>query len=364
MTQGAAPRRVLMTADAVGGVWTYAIELAAGLAGHGVEVLLAVQGPAPTSDRRAEAEALGNVRLVHLEQPLEWQDRRGLAVSGAQAALLDLAAGFGADLVHINGYREAAFGFTAPVVLVAHSCVRSWWWACRGSEPPAEWAAYRRGVEAGLASADAVVAPSAPYLAELRRLYAPLPEARVIANGCEARPIADRRRPFILAAGRLRDEGKNVALLVRAAAGLPWPVLLAGDALDGGEHANVRHLGRIPREQLRALMAEAEIVCAPARYEPFGYVALEAASAGAALALGNIPSARELWGEVARLVPPDDPEALAGTLHDLIGDATLRLTLQRAARARARHFTRERMTRAYLDLYGELIARGTKERAA
>ena len=41
------PTRLLMTADAVGGVWTYALDLAAGLAPFGVETTLAVLGPAP-----------------------------------------------------------------------------------------------------------------------------------------------------------------------------------------------------------------------------------------------------------------------------------------------------------------------------
>ena len=38
------PRKVLMTADTVGGVWTYAVELARGLADRGVEVALATMG--------------------------------------------------------------------------------------------------------------------------------------------------------------------------------------------------------------------------------------------------------------------------------------------------------------------------------
>jgi hypothetical protein len=37
-------KKVLMTADTVGGVWTYALELAAGLGEHGVEVAIATMG--------------------------------------------------------------------------------------------------------------------------------------------------------------------------------------------------------------------------------------------------------------------------------------------------------------------------------
>ena len=41
------PRCVLMTADAVGGVWTYALDLARGLSAQGVQVSLALLGPEP-----------------------------------------------------------------------------------------------------------------------------------------------------------------------------------------------------------------------------------------------------------------------------------------------------------------------------
>ena len=45
--------RVLLTADAVGGVWSYALDLACGLGVHGVETILALTGPAPSADQRA-----------------------------------------------------------------------------------------------------------------------------------------------------------------------------------------------------------------------------------------------------------------------------------------------------------------------
>ena len=41
-------RRILMTADTIGGVWSYALELAQGLVRHGVEVALATMGRVPS----------------------------------------------------------------------------------------------------------------------------------------------------------------------------------------------------------------------------------------------------------------------------------------------------------------------------
>ena len=67
---------VLMTADAVGGVWQYAVDLAGGLRAHGVETTLAVLGPMPSADQQHRAEASG-VRLIPTGLPLDWiADRR------------------------------------------------------------------------------------------------------------------------------------------------------------------------------------------------------------------------------------------------------------------------------------------------
>src|SRR5688572_17464329 len=65
--------RVLMTADAVGGVWRYSLDLARGLRERGVHVTLAVLGPAPSQAQRREAMSLG-VPIVDSPYRLEWMD--------------------------------------------------------------------------------------------------------------------------------------------------------------------------------------------------------------------------------------------------------------------------------------------------
>lgn len=349
-------RRVLMTADAVGGVWTFALELARGLAAEGAEVLLAVVGPGPDADQRREAKAVPGLALAETGLPLEWQDRAGPLTPAGAAALRRLERAFRPDLVHANGFREAAAGFAAPVVLTAHSCVATWWRACRGGPLPEEWDSYARGVRGGLAAAAAVAAPTEAFLREFAQAWGPLPPARVVRNGLDLPAnAAARRRPFVLAAGRSWDEAKNVAALAAAAPKLPWPVLVAGEppprVLEG-----VRCLGRLPRPELRKLLAEAAVFAAPARYEPFGLAILEAAAAGCALVLGQVPSLVELWGDAARFVPPDDPAALRGTLLDLAGDAETLRRLGAAAEARARAHGRAAMVAGYRALYAEVLA--------
>ena len=50
------PTRVLMTVDAVGGVWRYALDLAGALAAQGCAIFLAGLGPEPSAGQRREAE--------------------------------------------------------------------------------------------------------------------------------------------------------------------------------------------------------------------------------------------------------------------------------------------------------------------
>ncbi len=356
------PRRVMLTADAVGGVWTHALELARGLGGRGVEVLLAVLGPAPGEARLAEAAAVPGLTLAATGLGLEWDDKAGPLAREGRRALLGLEQEFRPDVVHANGYREAAAGFAAPVLVGAHSCVRTWWRACRGGEPPAgEWGAYARGVREGLAAAGLLVAPTQAFLEEFRGAWGGrLPPARVVPNGLDLPSVSDvTKRPFVLAAGRLWDEAKGVAALAEAARRLPWPVLVAGDGPAG---EGLRHLGHLPPGELRALMAEAAIFAAPARYEPFGLAVLEAAASGCALVLGDVPTLRELWDGTARFVSRNEPgDTLTGALLDLTGDEAERERLGAAARERARAFTRGRMVEGYLAAYADLLARAPGE---
>jgi glycosyltransferase involved in cell wall biosynthesis len=103
-------------------------------------------------------------------------------------------------------------------------------------------------------------------------------------------------------------------------------------------------------------MAQASIYALPARYEPFGQTALEAALSGCALVLGDVPSLREVWGAAALYVPPDDHAALQTALLQLIGDEVLRRRMAAKAKARALRFTPARMVDAYLSAYSGLVA--------
>ena len=114
MKSAPVPKRILMTADTVGGVWTYALELAKALEKYGTEVLLATMGAPVTRGQRREAAQLANVRIFKSAYKLEWMDDPWLDVAASGDWLLELEQRFHPDLVHLNGYAHAILPWRAP----------------------------------------------------------------------------------------------------------------------------------------------------------------------------------------------------------------------------------------------------------
>jgi len=343
-----------MTADAVGGVWTYALDLVRALRAHDVEVVLATLGPRPDEAQRGEARAAGVAELRESDLRLEWMDDPWDDVEASGEWLAALAREEGADAVHLNSFAPGAAESTRPVVLVGHSCVCSWWRAVHEEEAPPAWRRYRAAVREALVAADAVVAPTRAMLAALEREYG-VDGGLVIHNGSPAPPVEHAaKEPFVAGAGRLWDEAKSLATLDAAARGLPWPVVVAGD-VGGRGPAHARALGRLSRTQIALVLRRAAVFAHPALYEPFGLAPLEAARAGCALVLGSIPSLREVWGEAALYVDPRDPGALRSALAALVEDDRLRAEMAGRARARSGRYSLDRMAREYARLYARLV---------
>ncbi|MDB4969001.1 MAG: glycosyl transferase family 1 [Myxococcales bacterium] len=356
----AEPRRLLMTCDTVGGVWCYALELARALAPSGVEVVLAAMGGPLSRAQSEEAARAPNVALFARVCKLEWMEEPWADVAAAGEWLLRVAEYVCPDVVHLNDYAHGALPWPAPVMMVGHSDVLSWFRAVRAEEAPPSWDRYRAAVGRGLRAADQVVAPTAAMLSSLAADYGPLRRATVIANARDAASfLPGEKEPMVLAAGRLWDDAKNLAALDAAAARVCWPVVVAGatEHPDGGvrEGRHVGTLGVRTADELAALYAAAAIYALPAKYEPFGLSVLEAALAGCALVLGDIPSLRESWDGVAIFVPPDDSGALADAIERLAASPAIRAQAAGAARRRALAFAPARMAAAYLEGYRALV---------
>jgi glycosyltransferase involved in cell wall biosynthesis len=345
-----------MTCDTVGGVWTFALELAQGFAASGIEVLLASLGGMPSPEQRASALRIPNVCLVSSDFKLEWMENPWNDVAASRHWLARLARAFSPDLVHLNSYGHGDVAFDCPVILTAHSCVLSWWEAVRGAPTPPEWCTYRDAVTNALNSAAAVTTPSRSMAAALKKHYS-FDETKlcVIYNGrLPGRFRNGAKEPFVLAAGRLWDEAKNVRSLAEITPSLSWPVYFAGEGRVDGRRA----LGRLSGEEMAGWYSRAAIYAHPALYEPFGLSVLEAALSGCALVLGDIASLREIWDGAAVFVKPGDRESLRAEIQSLIDTEILRLEGARRSYERAQVFTAPRTTRSYLDLYRAVAASG------
>ena len=109
--------------------------------------------------------------------------------------------------------------------------------------------------------------------------------------------VADAVRLQVLLGG----EGRERAALERQAAGLP--VAFAGF-----------------QSAPRALLASADLFALPSRVEALPLVLVEAVSAGLPAVATDVGDVREALGEVAVVVPPEDPGALATALGHLLHD--------------------------------------------
>jgi len=170
----------------------------------------------------------------------------------------------------------------------------------------------------------------------------PLPAEQLAALGLD--------RPYLLFVGN-QEPRKNLPVLLAAFAAVcaaepDGPLLaLAGPAgwgtppeIPDVARRRVVRLGYLEQEPLQATVAAARALVFPSRYEGFGLPPLEAFAAGVPVVASDIPPVRETVGqdpELARLVPPDDVDALAEALAaDWACDEPARRQRRRALAAR------------------------------
>ena len=178
------------------------------------------------------------------------------ALAEAGAWLKRLESHFRPEVIHLNGYTHATSPWNAPVVVVAHSCVSSWWLGVHG-ECPGWVKGYRDRVMAELKPPMQSSRLLLPYSKRCGRFTRRLKRSAVIHNFTNLEIPFAEKQPVVLAAGRLWDRAKNLAVLDRISPIAGWQIQVAGDA-DGpdgsvyrSEHIQV--LGRLSREQMAQL---------------------------------------------------------------------------------------------------------------
>ncbi|RDJ03825.1 glycosyltransferase [Rhizobium grahamii] len=362
-----AQQRMMMTLDAVGGVWRYAMDLAVGLRREAIHTCFVGLGPPPTGQQRDEALSIGD--LDWLDEPLDWMVAGEGALTTVPSTIAALATQRRVDLLHLNLPSQAArLDLAMPVVAVSHSCVVTWFAAVRASAVPVDWRWQQALNARGFKRADAVVAPSSSHAAMLEAAYGPVENLTVIYNASAVPLIAGRKEEFAFAAGRWWDEGKNGAVLNAAAAQMACPLLTVGaDRGPNGQGVTMTHTrnyGALPHADAMALMRRAAIVVSPSLYEPFGLAPLEAARCGAALVLADIPTYRELWDGAAVFAEPHRPAAFSKAVNRLLLDVGLRGRLVRTAQERAQRLTVDVQASSMARLYSNLLERKRASSAA
>lgn len=363
MADLAGRRLALVLGSSTGGVGAHVASLLPGLLARGA--VLTVLGPATTDElfgfRRAGV-VFTPVEIAVGPRPV--QDAR------AAVALRRLTRG--ADLVHAHGFRAGLLAGLVrpagmPAVLTLHNAVLATG-PRRVILGRLEWLAVRR--------ADVVLAASADLAVRARALGArdvrfapvaapPLPAAVRTVEAVRAE-VGAEARPLLLAVGRLHPQkGFDVLLdaTLRLAVRQPPPLtVIAGDgpleaelaARISATGAPVRLLGR--RTDVADLLASADVVVLPSRWEARALVAQETLRAGrplVATAVGGLP---ELLGDAALLVPPEDPGALAAAVASLLDDPTRATALAQRGRLRAAHFPdAAAMVDSLAAMYAELL---------
>lgn len=349
--------KLLMTADAVGGVWTYAADLAEALVPHGVETVIAVLGPAPSAAQRTALGRVEGVEVVETGLALDWLADGPAPVRSAGDAMRRLADDLGADLVHLNSPTLAAgTRYGAPVIVAAHGCVATWWDAAHGAALPPEFAWHEAMTRDGLVAADAVVAPSRSYAATVARRYGLACTPNAVLNGRTPLPIGGAApASWAFTAGRLWDRVKNTALLDRVAARVPIRAAGPTTAPHGETVAaeNLQLLGTLDPAALAQELASRPVFVSAASFEPFGLAVLEAAQARCPLVLADIDTFRELWSDAA--IFARDEDAFAAAIEMLLADPAEHYAWGERARRRAAHYTPAATAAAMAQLYANLL---------
>jgi glycogen synthase len=353
---------ILMTSDTVGGVWRYSTQLIESLASNDVRFTLVTMGAPASLEQKKEILKLKNVTLLDSKYKLEWMDDPWEDIDRSGQWILELEKILKPDIIHLNSYSHGVLEFKAPVVIVGHSCVYSWWNAVKKEAPPKKYLEYYIRVKKGLANVEYVVAPSYSMMDSLNSHYGSFKKQIVIPNGLNPSSfMRSKKSNYILSMGRIWDEAKNVGILEKISDNLDWPVFIAGDNHnpDNGkvkEINKISFLGKLSQEKVYQQLSTASIFVMPARYEPFGLSILEAALSGCVLILGDIPSLRENWNGAATFVQSDDAGELTEVINYFIRHNSQREMLASVAYERALNFKADTKAMRYLNLYKSILS--------
>ncbi|HYN57754.1 MAG TPA: glycosyltransferase family 4 protein [Motilibacterales bacterium] len=352
-----------------GGLGRHVHALANAQAANGHDVVVITQAPNSAAPARVPWGSTGPVRVLRATIDPSTHDPRDLLAHVAEMECeftghgIALFADWQPDVIHAHDWMVAHAAVAlrdrsgAPLTATIHATEagRNRGWVTT------DLSTAIHAIEWWLANtADAVIACSRTMRREVETLFG-LESAHVVANGIA---LADWKRPefetarisaenadahpLLAYTGRVEWE-KGLQTLVsampalrRAHPGIRLLVAGRGSYLDDvqrqaanlGLDGSVRFLGWVSEEDLRAIVAAADVAIAPSLYEPFGLVALEAAAMGTPLVVSNAGGLAEFAEDGARALTftPGDAASLEGAVNATLADP--RATAARTERAR------------------------------
>jgi glycosyltransferase involved in cell wall biosynthesis len=338
---------VLVLGTSGGGVGRHVRSVAAGLVSRGRDVL--VVGPAGTEAAFGFTGVGAAFAAVDVaERPRPRSD--AAAVRELRHLLLD------AGVAHAHGLRAGALAALAlvgvrrrpPLVVTLHNAPP----VGGGRAATAAYAVLERVVAR---RADVVLGVSPDLEERMRRLGARQVGAAVVPaplSASPSRPVADVRaelgaagRPILLTVARLAEQ-KGLSVLMSAAAELgrrtppPLVVVAGGGPLEAALRERVAREGLPvvllgPRDDVPDLLAAADVVVVPSRWEGQPIFVQEALRAGRPLVATATGGTARVVGDAAVLVPYGDPGQLAGAVAALLDSAVRRSRLSELALRRA-----------------------------
>lgn len=196
-------------------------------------------------------------------------------------------------------------------------------------------------------------------------MYSPGPSKRQRFSVPEGVPCfafvggLDREHPF-----------KGVDILLKAMAMLPEAhLLISGDgdmrqahedqARVLGISSRVHFLGRADDATVIDAYRTADVFAFPStsEAEAFGLVALEAQACGTPVVASNLPGVRTVVkdGETGFLIPPNNAQALADTLLQIVNDTHLRERMSQAAVRHASRYSQDAHIDGLLRVYQDVL---------
>lgn len=273
----------------------------------------------------------------------------------------------------VHATTPLAPGRQDNAVVTVHDAVP---WTHPETLSPQGVAWHRAMVGRAMQGAKAIVVPSHAVADDLSGLFpAAVRKLHVIPHGVtEMEPPADagqRRQqlgmegPYFLSVATLEPR-KGLDVLIRALAlpaargvtlaiaGQPgWGgVDLTTIAAEVGVNPRRLHiLGRLPDDDLAAVLQGATALVAPSRSEGFGLTVLEAFAAGVPVICSDAPALVELSGGAAAVVSREDPVALADALGRVCAEPEMAARMREDGLVRARDFRWSRAAQALWELH-------------